>query len=384
MPVPYLRAVEVLFRQGHLKLVFATGTLALGVNMPCRTALFLGDSPFLTPLSYRQMSGRAGRRGYDNVGNVVFFDISARKVQHLMRSRIPNLRGHSMLSCSFALQMHTLYSLSSCKEAVVDTLQVVLHEPFQNVSAECKGARYSQGSVQPVALPAGDVATFAHGANRTLVTAPSELSHVPDKQLQHLKTTFYYRFAEQLLVQCGILNQATAQLHPLAALISHLSYTEPANFVLLALMQRSSASATSALDDFCWEIRSRSRDLDQASRRVLAVLCRLFNRIPLPAGYCRPSNTTGTSTVVLEDLADGPAEVIRQFNHTALQTFTQCFVALARYLRQTNKTDSVNARLPCSGLVFQERLPNTDSTMVLPYFVSNAIWKTCLMVIWHI
>lgn len=61
----------MLFRKGYLRVVIATGTLALGINMPCATVVFSGDSVFLTALNYRQAAGRAGRRGFDLLGNVV-------------------------------------------------------------------------------------------------------------------------------------------------------------------------------------------------------------------------------------------------------------------------------------------------------------------------
>ena len=77
--VPAFRqAVERCFSEGLLKLVFATETLALGINMPARTvvverfAKFRGsDTSALTSGEYQQLTGRAGRRGIDTVGHAV-------------------------------------------------------------------------------------------------------------------------------------------------------------------------------------------------------------------------------------------------------------------------------------------------------------------------
>ncbi|MBN9643515.1 DEAD/DEAH box helicase [Corynebacterium mendelii] len=70
--------VEDLFTQGLLKAVFATETLALGINMPARTVIleklvkYNGEAHVdLTPGEYTQLTGRAGRRGIDVMGNAV-------------------------------------------------------------------------------------------------------------------------------------------------------------------------------------------------------------------------------------------------------------------------------------------------------------------------
>ena len=70
--------VETLFGRGHLRAVFATDTLALGINMPARTVVVGSLSKFdgqemrlLTPNEYRQLTGRAGRRGMDVRGAAV-------------------------------------------------------------------------------------------------------------------------------------------------------------------------------------------------------------------------------------------------------------------------------------------------------------------------
>lgn len=71
-------AVEKAFARGLIGAVFATETLALGVNLPARTVVlerlvkFNGEThELLTPLEFTQLAGRAGRRGLDDEGTVV-------------------------------------------------------------------------------------------------------------------------------------------------------------------------------------------------------------------------------------------------------------------------------------------------------------------------
>merc|ERR1712137_1089509 len=129
----------VLFRRGYLKVVFATGTLALGINMPCRSTVFCGDSMELNGLMFRQMSGRAGRRGFDLMGQVIFLDLGFPKTQRLVASNLSSLTSEFVQSPSTLLrglnQWSTIFSgsvkdLARCKEDMAKCLCPVFSEPF--------------------------------------------------------------------------------------------------------------------------------------------------------------------------------------------------------------------------------------------------------------
>ncbi|XP_077599732.1 superkiller complex protein 2 [Stigmatopora nigra] len=77
--LPILKEViEMLFSRGLVKVLFATETFAMGVNMPARTVVFDSTRKHdgtgfrnLLPGEYIQMAGRAGRRGLDATGTVI-------------------------------------------------------------------------------------------------------------------------------------------------------------------------------------------------------------------------------------------------------------------------------------------------------------------------
>ena len=77
--IPILKEIiEILYSKGLVKILFATETFAIGVNMPTKTVLFTDiqkyDNNGLSELrtdEYLQMSGRAGRRGLDKFGSVI-------------------------------------------------------------------------------------------------------------------------------------------------------------------------------------------------------------------------------------------------------------------------------------------------------------------------
>ncbi len=98
----FRHTVEELFTEGLVKAVFATETLALGINMPARTVVlerlvkFDGEQHVqLTPGEYTQLTGRAGRRGIDVEGHAVVLwtpDVDPAEVAGLASTRTFPLR----------------------------------------------------------------------------------------------------------------------------------------------------------------------------------------------------------------------------------------------------------------------------------------------------
>jgi hypothetical protein len=75
LPSDYLYVAEYFFRVGRVGAIFSTDTLAQGINMPAHAVVIAGNSPALDGQKFRQMAGRAGRRGLDTRGDVVFFGV---------------------------------------------------------------------------------------------------------------------------------------------------------------------------------------------------------------------------------------------------------------------------------------------------------------------
>lgn len=93
----FKETVEELFQRGLVKCVFATETLALGINMPARTVVleklskWNGESHVsVSPGEFTQLTGRAGRRGIDIEGNAVILwnrDVDSASVAGLASTR---------------------------------------------------------------------------------------------------------------------------------------------------------------------------------------------------------------------------------------------------------------------------------------------------------
>jgi ATP-dependent RNA helicase HelY len=117
--------VELLFQRGLLKVVVATETLALGINMPARTVVierlekYNGESHvMLTPGEYTQLTGRAGRRGIDKVGHAVVLyqrDLPFKSVAGLVGTRTYPLRSSFAPSYNMAVNLLRRHDLTQAE-----------------------------------------------------------------------------------------------------------------------------------------------------------------------------------------------------------------------------------------------------------------------------
>lgn len=116
--MPILREmVELLFEKNYIRLLFATETFAVGINMPTKTVIFTGVTKFngsisriLYPHEYKQMAGRAGRRGIDTVGHVIhcnnLFDVPNANEYKKMITGSPQ-----MLSSKFKISYNLILNI---------------------------------------------------------------------------------------------------------------------------------------------------------------------------------------------------------------------------------------------------------------------------------
>ncbi|MFB9903481.1 DEAD/DEAH box helicase [Allokutzneria oryzae] len=122
----FKETVEELFVQGLVKAVFATETLALGINMPARTVVleklvkYNGEAHVdLTPGEYTQLTGRAGRRGIDVEGHAVVVwqpGIDPKQVGGLASTRTYPLRSSFRPAYNMAVNLVQRLGASASRE----------------------------------------------------------------------------------------------------------------------------------------------------------------------------------------------------------------------------------------------------------------------------
>ncbi|EFC38619.1 predicted protein [Naegleria gruberi] len=138
--------IEILFQEGLIKVLFATETFAMGLNMPAKTVLFTGIEKYdgqitrrLTSGEYIQMSGRAGRRGLDDKGIVILImddpDLREEDAKQLMNGIA------DCLNSSFHLSYYMVLNLLRVEEI---TPEYIMERSFFQYQSEKKRLAFEQ------------------------------------------------------------------------------------------------------------------------------------------------------------------------------------------------------------------------------------------------
>ncbi|TPX68405.1 hypothetical protein SpCBS45565_g03162 [Spizellomyces sp. 'palustris'] len=289
MNLQYRQLVERWFRAGWLRVVVATGTLALGINMPAVTSVFTEDSVFLTALEYRQAAGRAGRRGFDLLGNVVFFGLPLEKVYRLLASRLPDLSGHFPLSTTLVLRLHQLLSDADAADMGQKMLEGVL------------------------------------SLGRLSIVNPATKQEV----LHHLRFSIEYLRRAELLDANG---------HPinLAGIVSHLYWTEPMNLSFAVLLNSGVLEKVATGPD--------------PKLTMLTCLAHLFGRRKRPStltAFTEELIKRSPSKVFLEPMPKAMHKVLSEHNLLVFQIMESYIHHYVRTLKEEETT-----YLPLSGRAF--------------------------------
>ena len=215
------KLIEDLFRQGKIKVLTATPTLAFGVNLPARTVVIqdyrryeagYGYYP-IAVLEYKQMAGRAGRPKYDKVGEAILIAKTADEADYLMDSYIlarPEkiwsrlavekiIRGHVLatIASDFAKTENGIYDffgktfyayqydVKAIKSIIAKILKYLYDEEMlelagENIYATKFGKRVSELYIDPVSAVVIRDALRQKPAYLTDLSLLHLIAHTPD------------------------------------------------------------------------------------------------------------------------------------------------------------------------------------------------------------
>ncbi|MDY6822580.1 MAG: DEAD/DEAH box helicase [Thermodesulfobacteriota bacterium] len=131
------KCVEILMNEGYLDAVFATSTVAAGVNFPARTVVILNSDRFngkeflpLSPIEFHQMTGRAGRRGKDNIGFALLLPGKFMDVRHIVKltgSTPSHINSQIKINFSMTLNLLLGHSPSQVRELLKHSFALYQH-----------------------------------------------------------------------------------------------------------------------------------------------------------------------------------------------------------------------------------------------------------------
>ncbi|MGX1806242.1 DEAD/DEAH box helicase [Nocardia sp. NPDC055321] len=160
----FRHTVEELFVRGLVRAVFATETLALGINMPARTVVlerlvkFNGETHAeLTPGEYTQLTGRAGRRGIDVEGHAVVMwqpEVDTSAVAGLASTRTYPLR--SSFKPGYNMSINLVDRMGAADSRALLERSFAQFQADRSVVGLVRGIERSEGQARKLRLQLGD------------------------------------------------------------------------------------------------------------------------------------------------------------------------------------------------------------------------------------
>jgi ATP-dependent RNA helicase HelY len=191
----FRQIVETLFEMGLVKMVFATETLALGINMPARSVIIDKLEKFngvehvsLTPGEFTQLTGRAGRRGIDTLGHAIVVDngeLVPAAVAALSSKRVYPL--HSSFITTFNMAVNLLNSSD------YRTARATLDHSFAQWEANESAWQLESSIASLKQAITGYEKAFAceHGDFKSLITIRMQLSELTKDERRRLKRRIF-------------------------------------------------------------------------------------------------------------------------------------------------------------------------------------------------
>ena len=159
--------VEMLFAQTLVKVLFATETFAMGLNLPTRTVVFSGYRKHdghsfrnLLPGEYTQMAGRAGRRGLDTVGSVIIVAPGGGEAPPVSELRQMILGDPSKLRSQFRLTYNMILNLLRVEALKIEEMikrSFSEHATQQLLPEHEKSIKVSEGDLAKIKREACDI-----------------------------------------------------------------------------------------------------------------------------------------------------------------------------------------------------------------------------------
>jgi superfamily II RNA helicase len=201
--IPILKeVVEILYSEGLIKVLLATETFAMGVNMPTKTVVFCQLNKFdgaglkriLRPEEYGQMAGRAGRRGKDPVGHVVILPT----LNFMSEAEAKNMIMAPPQKIASKFSIDPIYVLKQISYLIENSNQVNMQMITERVISNCSNSL----------LNLQNLALVSNVENQYIKYL---------EQLNQMKTQ--YNFSEQVMVSYSKLQEIETKLKPFGGIV---------------------------------------------------------------------------------------------------------------------------------------------------------------------